>query len=390
MARRRKRRSKRAERSYLYDDGSYHRNPEEGVAYYGYDASYGGNREHMRMDQTSFNTSFTTPSYNYTAPSTPSYDYNTPSAPTPTSTPTPSYSNNSESYSEPSHSYNSSYTYQVAHTKTYTTQDTYMRQRTVNFKASGLTPQATGFYLTFNGGTVSGVTPASGFSQDSSGKGTFKTDSNGSFSGSFKVPANVPTGTREVVFTNGKDNCSATYTATGTTKHTKTYYTTETYDPLAEIFKFSNDYYLTSINLYFGSKDETEPVKVQIRETSSDNQPTNTVISSQLVYPENITVSDDGSSVTKVTLDQPLYMNETVTPVFSAKTNNSLSIDTNNSNVVESNDGQYITAGYTEQNIISQPLASDAELLNEYSYYGKEGILKLDPSEDSWVNTSTD
>ena len=113
MARRRKRRSKRAERSYLYDDGSYHRNPEEGVSYYGYDASYGGSREHMRMDQTSFNTSFTTPSYNYTAPSapsTPSYDYNTPSAPTPT----PSYSNNSESYSEPSHSYNSSYTYQVA------------------------------------------------------------------------------------------------------------------------------------------------------------------------------------------------------------------------------------------------------------------------------------
>ena len=84
------------------------------------------------------------------------------------------------------------------------------------------------------------------------------------------------------------------------------------------------------------------------------------------------------------------YMNETVTPVFSTKTDNSLSIDTDNSNVVESSDGQYITAGYTEQNMISQPLASDAELLNEYSYYGKEGILKLDPSEDSWVNTSND
>ena len=297
-----RRRRRRAERSYEYDDGSYHRNPEEGVAYYGYDASYSGNHEHMQMDQTSFNTSV--------APMTPLVgdpnfsDYNTPSTPTPT----PSYSDDSE----PSYSYNSSYTYQVAHTKTYTTQDTYMRQRTVNFTASGLTPQATGFYLTFNGGTVSGVTPASGFSQDSSGNGTFKTDSKGWFSGSFEVPADVPTGVREVAFKNGKDSCSATYTATGTTEHTKTYYTTETYDPLAEIFKFSNDYYLTSINLYFGSKDETEPVKVQIRETSSDNQPTNTVISSQLVYPENITVSDDGSSVTKVTLDQPLYMNANI------------------------------------------------------------------------------
>ena len=80
------------------------------------------------------------------------------------------------------------------------------------------------------------------------------------------------------------------------------------------------------------------------------------------------------------------YMKGTATPVFSAKTDNSLSIDATNSNVVESKDGQYITAGYTEQDMISQPLASDAELLNEYSYYGKEGILNLDPSEDSWVN----
>ena len=274
---------------YQWDDGSLQDTMEPGAIYTGFDEGMWNSTYGFSGDGVTYVDRVEPTTSNNSAPSTPS---------------APNYSN--------SGSYNYSYTYQVAHTKTYTTQDKYMRQRTVNFNASGITPQATGFYLTFNGGTVSEVTPASGFSQDSSGKGTFKTDSKGSFSGSFEVPADVPTGVREVVFTNGKDNCSATYTATGTTKHTKTYYTTETYDPLAEIFKFSNDYYLTSINLYFGSKDETEPVKVQIRETSSDNQPTNTVILSQLVYPANVTVSDDGSSVTKVTLDQPLYMNANV------------------------------------------------------------------------------
>ena len=207
--------------TYQWSDGNYYYVPETGASYQTsstvWDAdsmSAGGWDTHTQYSMPAFNTS-------------------------------PSSSSDDTSEDDTSNNYNYSYTYQVAHTKTYTTQDKYMRQRTVNFNASGLTPQATGFYLTFNGATVSGVTPASGFSQDSSGKGTFKTDSKGSFSGSFTVPANVPTGIREVVFTNGKDNCSATYTATGTTEHTETYYTTETYDPLAEIFKFSNDYYLT-------------------------------------------------------------------------------------------------------------------------------------------------
>lgn len=78
------------------------------------------------------------------------------------------------------------------------------------------------------------------------------------------------------------------------------------------------------------------------------------------------------------------FANATVTPIFTNQKATTPSIDTDNSNVQISPDGQYVTSGYSEQTMINQNIGTDPILLNEYAYDSKEGIMKLDPSEDSW------
>lgn len=209
-----------------------------------------------------------------------------------------------------------SYSYSVAHSYSYTTLDTTMRQTVVSISVNGLTPLATGFYLTFSGQQAS-LTPATGYSLDNTGNGTVTTDSNGSFQGSFTVPSGIATGTVEVVFTNGKDQAISTYTGSGETVHQGVYYTEETgigyetvpatvtYDPLAQTFQLPQDSYITSFNLYFGSKDDTEPVRIQLRPTDSTGYPSDEYYFNQIIYPSNISTSEDGSVLTNIKLDKP-------------------------------------------------------------------------------------
>ena len=208
------------------------------------------------------------------------------------------------------------YSYSVANSYSYTTMDQTMRQTTVSIAVSGLTPLATGFYLTFSGQQAS-LTPATGYSEDTTGNGTVTTDSNGSFQGSFTVPAGIAVGTVEVVFTNGKDQAIATYTGSGNTVHQGVYYTEETgigyetvratvtYDPLAETFQLPQDSYITSFNLFFGSKDDTEPVRIQLRPTDSAGYPADEYYFNQIIYPKDINTSENGSVLTNIKLDKP-------------------------------------------------------------------------------------
>lgn len=210
------------------------------------------------------------------------------------------------------------HTVSIANYYSYSTIDQYIRQRTVNFKVTGLTPLATGFYLSFSGKTVS-ITPATGYSLDTSGTGTAMTDSNGTFAGSFTIPADVPAGTVEVGFTNSRDNAIANYTGSGNTIHQGTYYTSETYystvqvaatiayDPLAETFQLPQNYYITSLNLFFGSKDDTEPVRIQIRPTTSTGYPDSSYYINQIIDPSDINVSTDGSVATNIKLDSSFF-----------------------------------------------------------------------------------
>lgn len=215
------------------------------------------------------------------------------------------------------------HSYSVAHSYSYDTADQYMRQREVSFVAKGLTPVASGYTMSFNGANVS-IKPAQGYSTDNTGNNTYATDSTGSLAGSFTVPANVPCGTVEAIVTNGKDVAVNTYTASGITHHSGTYYTTESYfttstvsvivaDPVGETFQLQQDAYITSFNIRFGSKDDTEPVKFQIRAVDSAGNITNTVYNDTVTLtPDMIKTSNDGSVITNIKLPTPFLANANV------------------------------------------------------------------------------
>lgn len=76
----------------------------------------------------------------------------------------------------------------------------------------------------------------------------------------------------------------------------------------------------------------------------------------------------------------------TITPQYQSTADSNPNVDTQDSNVMISPDGTFATAGYSEYLAESQPIASSAKLINEYSYYGKTGSLTLTPSTDHWTN----
>lgn len=70
-------------------------------------------------------------------------------------------------------------------------------------------------------------------------------------------------------------------------------------DPLAQTFAIEqSNTYLSAVTLYFQSKDASLPVTVEIRQTDN-GFPTDEIIQSKTLYPEDINVSDDGTVGTK-------------------------------------------------------------------------------------------
>jgi len=85
-------------------------------------------------------------------------------------------------------------------------------------------------------------------------------------------------------------------------------------DPLAQTFKIGNDSdsigrYVTSIDLYFQSKDEVLPIEIQLRSVSLGT-PTSEIypFSKVIVYPEDINISEDASIPTKIYFQAPVYL----------------------------------------------------------------------------------
>lgn len=79
-------------------------------------------------------------------------------------------------------------------------------------------------------------------------------------------------------------------------------------DPLAQSFSFNQDTQVTSIEVAFGDKG-TLPITCQIREMSVGGQPTLTTLATKVIYPKEISVSDDSSVLTKITFGTPAYCN---------------------------------------------------------------------------------
>ena len=83
-------------------------------------------------------------------------------------------------------------------------------------------------------------------------------------------------------------------------------------DPLSQTFRTDNTGgFLTKVGLFFKTKDQTEKVFVEIRETDIGGTPKNKVVQDFArvgILPADITVSTDGTTETVVNLPSPLYL----------------------------------------------------------------------------------
>jgi hypothetical protein len=185
----------------------------------------------------------------------------------------------------------------------------YMRQKTISFTASNLLPNSTNLILSFAGVTVP-ITPTNG-TVAGSVTGSVNASASGVASGTFEVPANVRCGTVEVILQNATNSAQTTYVANGTLQTDteviqKTYVTVNLHDPLAESFTFQEDRVVTSIDLYFASKDVSTNVIVQIRGMADGGFPNQTVYAETVLTPSLVNISSDASVKTNVKLDDPL------------------------------------------------------------------------------------
>jgi hypothetical protein len=83
-------------------------------------------------------------------------------------------------------------------------------------------------------------------------------------------------------------------------------------DPLSQTFRSDNTGgFLTKVDLYFRSKDSTEKVFLEIRETDIGGTPKDKLVQDFArvsILPSDITTSTDGSTATEITLPSPLYL----------------------------------------------------------------------------------
>ena len=97
-------------------------------------------------------------------------------------------------------------------------------------------------------------------------------------------------------------------------------------DPLAQSFlvESSGGMFMSSVDVYFATKDNTMPVSVEIR-TMHNGYPANIVVPFSTVTknPADVNTSTDGSSATTFTFESPVYLDDGVEYCFVVYTNSS-------------------------------------------------------------------
>jgi len=225
----------------------------------------------------------------------------------------------------------------------------FIRSRTINFVATRMKPN-TRVYAFFDNVNISAyVTPALGSNLD--------TDNNGSVSGTFNIPdpavSSNPrwrTGTRVFRLTSSQNDtrfdvetsAESDYVARGiletvqntiistrepqlvrtdttstrTINRVSTRQSTRTIgwvDPLAQTFMIDDPggVFLTSMDMYFGSKDANIPITLQIREVVN-GYPGSTILpfSEKTINPSSVSTSSDASVATTFTFDSPVFIQE--------------------------------------------------------------------------------
>nr|BAR27337.1 VrlC protein [uncultured Mediterranean phage uvMED] len=225
----------------------------------------------------------------------------------------------------------------------------FIRSRTINFTATRMKPN-TRVYAFFDDVSISSyVTPSSGANLD--------TDNNGSVSGTFVIPDPAVnsnprwrTGTRTFRLTSSQNDtrfdvetsAESDYVARGiletvqntiistrepqlvrtdttsdrTINRVSTRQSTRTIgwvDPLAQTFMVDDPggVFLTSMDMFFGSKDANIPITLQIREVVN-GYPGSVILpfSEKTINPNVVSTSTDGTTPTTFTFDSPVYIQE--------------------------------------------------------------------------------
>ena len=230
----------------------------------------------------------------------------------------------------------------------------FIRSRTVSFAATRLKPNTRVYPYFDNESITAYVTPSGG-----SLAGNLITDANGAVSGSFAIPdpkdSTKPrwrTGERVFRLTSSSTNdltsapdtaANAEYIARGiiqtvqntiistrtagvefrATNETENVTQTSTtrgaarqvgyHDPLAQTFMIDDagGVFLTSIDIFFSSKDANVPVTLQVRNTVN-GYPGQSILpfSETTLNPSAVNTSTDGSAVTTFTFESPVYVQE--------------------------------------------------------------------------------
>jgi len=151
----------------------------------------------------------------------------------------------------------------------------FLRQRSVSFTVSGFDANEVLTQLIFDGRNIT-PNPA------------LVASAQGTLTGTFTVPANVPIGTKLVRFVGSQGNFgNATYTGEGTLTirrwQSTTTITTEFYDPLAQSFVLEQGRHITGVDLKFATiGNAANPVLVQLREGDNGFPSRNVVADAQI------------------------------------------------------------------------------------------------------------
>lgn len=171
----------------------------------------------------------------------------------------------------------------------------FIRVRSVDFTITGFIPGETLANMTFDGVavTATGTSPANG---------------SGVITGSFTIPANIPSGSKSVVFNgSGGSYADATYIGVAATIIDVLSIISTTMsrrvDPLAETFTPDSSRQWTSVDLWFTDVG-TSPIEVQIRETS--NGVPNATVLTRVRKPASSILTD--GNPTNFGFDHPLFL----------------------------------------------------------------------------------
>lgn len=190
----------------------------------------------------------------------------------------------------------------------------YARQIKLTIKGTGFPSYENNLRGTIDGTPVN-LAPVSGTTTTvGTQPGTVRAGSDGSVNATFTIPSGIRSGSTQVLLTNDSFSASAVFTATGISRVTRVTNTTievisKRSDPVAQTFQLSVDRMVTSVKLWFATKDNSIPVTVQLRNVVN-GYPGINVLASQTLQANQIRVSEKGrDNETTFVFDNPVLCN---------------------------------------------------------------------------------